>query len=408
MLKNNYLKLKTHIIKKQILQKKNLQKQILQNKKKAAIKNLSISKLLAILQMSSYKNRGKNIKITILVSDNQYNNKYYISNLKKFCSVNKLKYPKIFFNIVSTNQTNDFEYPINSYHTLTSMLQTFSAILPLATIYVYKFGKFNDLFTALNIDTTDIKYQNIQNTIKQSHITILPDIKKESTITQHINTINNLISIYSEYTLLCCSNSDFLNDQKYLNNNNILIPCSIPYILNAVSSKITINNKNIITKKILLNQGCGGKSNVIKFNSRSYQTNVEEDYKLIPDLTIIGQIDGYKFTTYVNKFNKDKILSTIKSYNYYGSSFSLCILVAVLSLALQKRNTSAGQITSNLFMKKLYNDKQYLYANNIVTDIKSGKRGTLTATTNYDYASGLGSVNIPKFINYIVNTDFTL
>ena len=208
---------------------------------------------------------------------------------------------------------------------------------------------------------------------------------------------NSNFTLY-EKTIICSSIGDFFNDANKLSQPDLLLPTILPYIITTASSLNTINSKNVITKSVLLNQGIGGKLSKLLKLSKDLPINY-------PDLTVPGQFKNYMIQTYVNKINTDtrKITSSVIINDFYGPTLSLAIFVATIAIGLQQRNAKAGEISSATLLPSLYKLKN----NSIITDVTSGKRGGFTAKSGYDFASGLGNINIPNFINYIKNVNFS-
>ena len=211
----------------------------------------------------------------------------------------------------------------------------------------------------------------------------------------------NSNDIYFSNTKICyCASSGDTNYVSY--------PASSPNVLAIGGSTLILdNNSNRKTETTWNYAGCGRS---LYTRIPSYQSgckNITGQNRIIPDISCIANPDYGVIIYYKGQY-----------YRVGGTSVSAPLMAGILSIANQMRFdsgkgalTSVATSTNNMIQKYIYknlyntsftNNASSLYKNNFY-DITIGTDGIFNATTNYDFATGLGAPKCVSLLNVLIN-----
>lgn len=322
---------------------------------------------LNLITAPQNKPLGYGIKLAII-------NIYHYSNLQndlnKYCSKYNLK--PITLNIINqAGNLSNYNWALQA-NLATQIVNT---VAPGATVYVIeaKSTNFNDIktavSTAVNLGVNIISMGFGTN-----------EFSTESSI-EHLFVNSNI--------LFCVAAGD---------NNTVNYPSSSANVVSVGGSNLLLNSNNTRSSETAWSQSaCGTSLYTVK---PSYQSNVNSGTKRnIPDVALVAN----GFTVYSSINGGYLSLSS--------TSLSCPLFAAIMAVANQFRKVQQKPMLtsvvtkSNCLQNYLY---KTIYANDslyhtCMYDIITGSSGNFEATTNYDIATGLGSVNANTLCAQLVN-----
>lgn len=281
------------------------------------------------------------------------------------------------YNLAGTNFNNDWALET------TLDVQWAFAINPNAKIRLIeaKSNAFGDLFNAVKFANNRFNFSPAIDTDIISMSWGIPDDVSFKNITHYFNNTN-----------ICyfASSGD---------SNTTSYPSVVSNVISVGGTKLVLNTDGSRNKEIPWSKG--GSGYALSCAKPNYQPilsiNRQNNKRIIPDITGIADP-----TTGV------LIIYNGSTFAVGGTSLSCPIIAGMTSLAIQQRInnnkinlTSVTNVLSNSIKLQplLYNNSN----KTIFYDIVTGKDGIYSATSGFDLASGLGTINCQNLINVIGN-----
>ncbi len=202
-----------------------------------------------------------------------------------------------------------------------------------------------------------------------------------------LTTINNIFAtaVSKGINVVVASGDNGSNDGVGGASVNADFPASSPNVVACGGTKLICKNGNYDNKTIETAWSNGGGAASNFFNKPDYQSNINGNYRVVPDISM------------------NAAPSTGVSYNLNNKKY----IVGGTSIVAP---TMAGFIVAS-GINKFINNTMYL-SNNCFHDIISGNNGANHAKIGYDACTGLGSIignNLATFINnYVPTSSLTL
>jgi subtilase family serine protease len=308
------------------------------------------------------------VSVTIVTP---YHNKYLLSDTKHFSNIFNNSEP---YNIHIYNLGGNIFNPGWALEN-TIDVQWVLAINPNARINVVeaRSSSYNDLLNS-------VAYANTLNSDIISLSWGAPDTGKNSLLP---TIFNNPKTCY-----LASSGNNF----------NVAFPASIPNVLSIGATSVIMNSSNeIISEKPWVRSGSGISNSFTKPLYQPYMNINKRNKRMTPDIVALGDTATGAL-----------IVANKKLFSVGGTSLSCPIVAGMLSLAFQQRlNDNKRLLTSinnrpNSIQPLLYSQ---LNKNTCFNDIVRGYAGQHKAIPGFDLASGLGSFNCKKMVDYLSMID---